>query len=178
MYKIIPNTFDLYESNSKGEIKRINSFVKNNTNGGKREIGIKNLKPKTKKNGYLEVSLSLPNGSKSFYVHRLIVNTFLGEIPKGFNVNHIDGNKKNNCLENLEIITYSENSKHSYHILKNKIPVKQGDNHHNAKLNSRQVIEIRNFYDLNGLSDTKIKFNNIPYSTLRKIIKRNTWKHI
>lgn len=178
MYKIIPNTFNLYEANENGEVKRISSFVKNSTNGGIREIGKSNLKPKTKKNGYQEVSLSLPNGQKSFYVHRLIAFAFLGEIPNGYNVNHKDGNKSNNSIQNLEIVTYSQNSKHSYHILNNKIKVQSGENHPNAKLKSCQVLEIREFYKINGLNMTKNKYVNIPYSTLRKIIKRNTWKHI
>lgn len=49
-------------------------------------------------------------------VHRLIVKHFIGEIPKGMCVNHIDGNKLNNHILNLEIVTYSQNSKHSYRL--------------------------------------------------------------
>lgn len=45
-------------------------------------------------------------------VHRLVYEAFMGPIPKGLIVNHIDGSKDNNSLSNLELITNSENIKH------------------------------------------------------------------
>jgi hypothetical protein len=58
--------------------------------------------------------IRLHNGSgKTFKVHRLVANAFLGE-PNGLEVNHIDGNKSNNNLNNLEYCTKSENLKHCW----------------------------------------------------------------
>lgn len=178
MFKIIPNTFDLYECNEKGEVKRILSYVPNNKNNGKRLIGNKILKPKVKKNGYLEVNLSLPGKNKMFYVHRLVAMTFISDIPKGFAVNHIDGNKQNNELSNLEIVTYSQNSSHSYHVLNNKLKPRLGNDHHNAKLNDSMVVDIRNKHKSIGIKNTLNYFNEIPKSTICKIIYRQTWKHV
>ncbi|MCU4842302.1 HNH endonuclease [Bacillus cereus] len=48
------------------------------------------------------------------YIHILVAETWIGPIPKGYTVNHKDLNKFNNDVENLEIITQSENIKHSY----------------------------------------------------------------
>lgn len=178
MFKIIPNTENKYEANELGEIKRVHSYVSNNLNNGKRVVGLKPLKPKTKSNGYKEVSLSLDSGGKSFYVHRLVASTFIGEIPKGYEVNHIDGNKANNTLENLEIVSASENSKHSYHVLNNKIKPRKGSSHHNAKLTELDVINIRNMHSKFGLNYVKEKFSQVNKFTMMKIIYRNTWKHI
>ena len=67
------------------------------------------LKIHTKENGYQRVSLSLGKSKgKYYYVHRLVAMLF---IPNPNNlpfVNHIDGNKSNNCVDNLEWCTRSE----------------------------------------------------------------------
>ena len=63
--------------------------------------------------GYKSVSLYKNNKGKMAYVHRLVVQAFIGEIPEGMAVNHIDFDKSNNRLDNLEIVTYSENNMHS-----------------------------------------------------------------
>lgn len=68
-----------------------------------------------KKNGYLSYSLTLPDGSKKrCYAHRLVLLAYQPTDDKKKNqVNHIDGNKLNNSLENLEWVTSQENSQHA-----------------------------------------------------------------
>lgn len=71
--------------------------------------------------GYARVGLMKDGKQKQVFVHRLVVEAFITEIPKGFYVNHIDGNKANNHVSNLEIVTQSENSMHSFYVLGNII---------------------------------------------------------
>lgn len=75
------------------------------------------LKGKITANGYIEWCLSVNGVKKSFLAHRLIYKVFYEkEIPQNMVINHIDGNKTNNNLKNLECITSSENEFHSLYI--------------------------------------------------------------
>lgn len=71
------------------------------------------LKPIIDKDDYFRVSLC-KKGSKTIkLIHRLVVETFIGDIPKGMVVNHINSNRQNNFVDNLEIVTQFENVIHS-----------------------------------------------------------------
>ena len=67
------------------------------------------------KNHYVTYNLTLPNGKKTRqYAHRLVAIAYLKNIDKNkTEVNHIDGNKKNNCVDNLEWVTPQENQQHA-----------------------------------------------------------------
>ncbi|MBO3356150.1 HNH endonuclease [Clostridium perfringens] len=73
------------------------------------------LKGSTNRDGYKNVTLSFDGKQKSFLVHRIILKTFQpNNNYSKLDVNHIDGNKKNNSLENLEWCTRSENVIHAF----------------------------------------------------------------
>lgn len=61
--------------------------------------------------GYLIVALVNNNIRKHHYVHRLVMSAFHGD--SNLEVNHIDGNKDNNCIKNLEYVTKQENMNHA-----------------------------------------------------------------
>lgn len=68
------------------------------------------LKPINRGRGYLYVFLTNNEGkSVPYYLHRLIYTAAYGEIPKGMQINHIDENKQNNCISNLNLMTCKEN---------------------------------------------------------------------
>lgn len=131
------------------------------------------LKPKIKENGYLEVCLF----GKSQYVHRLVVVAFISEIKKGLNVNHKDGIKGNNNLNNLEIVTISENLLHAF---RNglRTPYKtKGTKNGNSKLTEIDVLQIRKTFK-KGKSVEFAKRFKVDPSTILSVFKRSTWKHI
>ncbi len=64
-------------------------------------------------NGYYQIKLSKNGKTKTIKVHKLIVEHFMKKIPKELTVNHKDGNKLNNYINNLEICTQKENIKHA-----------------------------------------------------------------
>ncbi len=66
------------------------------------------LTPRVSAYGYLRVQIC----NKDFYIHRLVAEAFIGAV-EGLEVNHIDGNKRNNNLYNLEIVTRFQNHDHA-----------------------------------------------------------------
>ena len=80
----------------------------------------KELKPRIDKYGYYKVLLSYNGIVKEKSVHRLLAFAYLPNPENKCDVNHIDGNKSNNNLSNLEWATRSENVKHAF---KNKLKI-------------------------------------------------------
>lgn len=70
------------------------------------------LKPTLMQRDYYSVALSVGSKVKRHYIHKLVVETFIGLVPKGHVVNHINSDKLDNRLENLEIISRENNAKH------------------------------------------------------------------
>ena len=82
------------------------------------------LRPRTHPSGYLYYGLFVGKGPNKQRLwrrgHRLIVEAFIGKIPKKMEINHEDGNKHNNHPDNLDIVTRQENITHYHTILKPK----------------------------------------------------------
>lgn len=92
---------ELYWVSNWGRIKSINY---NKT--GKEKI----LRPSKNRDGYFKVCLCRDGKPKYFRVHRLVWEAFYGPIPKGMQVNHINEDKTDNHLENLNLMTCKENN--------------------------------------------------------------------
>jgi len=123
--------------------------------------------------GYMRVTLAKGQLLKVEQTHRLVAKAF---IPNPNNlpfVNHIDGDKANNRVENLEWCTRQENMNHAVRIGL----VQRGSNAHRSKLVEQQVIAIRK--NINGLSVKKLAaLFNISQQNVNNIIKGRTWKHL
>lgn len=89
----------------------VRSLMYHNTKGIKR---ISLLKPATDGKGYLRCALSKNNILTTFKVHRLVAQAFIPNPNNYPQINHIDGNKKNNKVDNLEWCTNSINQIHAY----------------------------------------------------------------
>lgn len=131
-WKTIPG-FSRYQVSDAGQIRSLNY-----KNSGKVQI----LKPAPSPGGYLMTMLQTDNCDyKTVPVHRFVAFAFLGMRPAGKEINHKDGNKLNNHIENLEYVTHSQNTKHSFD-MGLQIPLR-GEEIGNHKLTEQQVREIR-----------------------------------
>lgn len=100
---------NLYMVSNKGNVKRISSFRGVN----KAYRNNYNLKPVDNGKGYLRIKLSKDGKSKRIMLHRIIAEAFIKNTKNYKVVNHINGNKYDNSIQNLEWCTQSDNCKHS-----------------------------------------------------------------
>ncbi len=104
IWKPIKGYEGLYEVSNYGNVRSCVQTVH-------RRIGI--LKPH-KKNGYLAITLYKNKNYKHFYIHRVVAEHFIPNSKHLKEVNHIDCDKENNYVENLEWCNRKYNLKHSY----------------------------------------------------------------
>ena len=100
--------YDFYEVSNLGRVRRLESVV-TNTNGVTRKVPGKILKLAANKTGYLTVNLSKNGIVRTCSIHRLVSTAFLPKSDNKFQVNHLDEDKTNNTVENLEWCTAKEN---------------------------------------------------------------------
>ncbi len=132
---------------------------------------------------YKYVVLCKDKNQKSMTIHRLIAAAFISNPGSKPCVNHIDGDKHNNDVSNLEWCTHSENTSHAYKIglcKPGKTCFKKGEMHKLVKLSKFQIQRIRLMKKIiPKITYAKIaKMFKISRSHAFFIVKRMTWKHI
>jgi len=175
-WKYIDGYEGYYEVSTLGNVRSIDRKVPNARHG---EINCKGkkLKPAIDACGYFRVALSKNRKLSTYKVHRLVMLAFIGESK--LQVNHKNGIKTDNRLENLEYCTQSENILHAYqnNLMKPSIGSKNG----NSKLNEDQVRIIR--YELprtNKAREQAAKAFNVSASQIKDIQlkRRNIWPNV
>lgn len=147
IWKDIKGYEGLYQISSSGNVKSLDRYIINK-NGDKQFFPEKYL-TQGFNNGYLKVTLSKNNKQKTFRVHILVAKAFIPNPENKSEINHIDGNKSNNRIDNLEWNTRSENELHAYKngLAKPSDKQKQAVAKYAKENYSKKVIQ----YSLNGI---------------------------
>jgi hypothetical protein len=159
------NNYPNYKISSLGRVKSLERL---------RKIGKiyylqkeKILKPDILTTGYFYVNISNNNKAKKFTIHRLVAQAFIPNPENKPQVNHKDGDKLNNEINNLEWCTASENIKHSFDVLGQKPTL----NKHRQK----SIVAIKNdllcVLEFDGIREAA-RFLNMPYQAIQRILKK------
>jgi len=176
-WKDIAGWEGLYQVSNFGAIKSLAKEWKGGQGcKGSHPDMIMKLSPNTR--GYPSICLCSGNNKRTYKVHRLVLEAFVGK--SDLQVNHKNGNKFDNRLENLEYCTGSENIQHAYRNGLNHGP--RGKAQHLVRLTEAQVIRIKfiakNYIHVHGYWVKLSKALNIDSCTIQDIIHNRTWKYI
>lgn len=161
--KIAPN----YAISNTGRVMRVA--------GGRGKRSWYVVKPWIINSGYFRVEIWKQGKPFRDCVHRLVALTFIGKCPKGKEVNHKNGVKTDNRVENLEYVTRSENQKHSYKI--GLHPSIQGRESPNAKLKRCQIRLIKDLLAFGGITQKEIGVMfKVARQTIGAINTGQNWK--
>ena len=105
-----------YAVSNMGNVKRLEQYKRCGKYGGQTLINEQIVKPYKNFRGYYRVYLSVNGKNYPRFVHRLVAEAFVPNGEKKPQVNHIDGNKENNNVANLEWVTNQENNIHAFDI--------------------------------------------------------------
>jgi len=154
----------LYKVSNYGEV-----FSEKRTNKG-------GLMSTNSLNAYPAVVLYKKNVSRPFAVHRLVAQAFIPNPNNKSAVNHIDGNKQNNWVKNLEWVTPKENGEHAS--INGLMARPTGEKNGSAKITEADVRRIRSLR-AQGLSQKEIA-EQYPISrqTVQAIISGLKWGHV
>lgn len=151
-----------YEVSSLGNVRRVGS--------------VKKLSQSLNHRGYPMVSISVNGRVHSKPVHRLMVDAFLGGLPKGMVTNHINAEKTDNRLTNIEIVTPKENTQHRW---KTGTMI-FGENCKQSKIDEIQAITILTLSYKSILYSGKdlASLYGVHPALISQIRRGKTWKHL
>lgn len=171
-WKDVPGFEGLYKISTSG---RVISYPREWVTGGKGVI--KRSKPECEmhqtKGEYFTVCLTKNRHERPYGIHRLLALAFIPNPENKREVNHKDGNKHNNAIDNLEWATSSENRQHAFDTGLKKMA--HSENSHRAKFTNDQVREMRaSTLSIKELSE----MYSAPYRTVLAIVRKVSYKYV
>jgi hypothetical protein len=132
------------------------------------------LSPNIGTNGYLTVQTHYNGRVRRRLIHRLVLMAFVGECPKDHEARHLNGDRKDNRLENLAWGTRAENHDDRRRHGRSG----QGSKNTSAKLTETDILEIRSAFSQGVTQRELAKRFGVFEGNIEKICRRVTWKHV
>jgi hypothetical protein len=175
IWKNIEKFNNEYQVSSEGRIKSNHAvIVKSDGNTYTRKSKI--LKPSVCKKGYLVGCVNVNKKMTAYKAHRLVAECFLDRIEGKDQVNHKNGIKTDNRVENLEWMTNQENVRHAFKTGLSFNP--NGENARNVKITKSEALEIINLRK-KGFKRRDIHLKtNVSQKIIDNIIYNNSWSHL
>jgi hypothetical protein len=173
----------VYEVSSLGAVRRCDRY----------HASPRTLKPASKR-GYLQVCLSMGGVMRTFTVHRLVCEAFIGPRPVGMDINHKNGDKADNSAPNLEYVTHAENMTHADEVLNVIVPtrargdengsraspenLKRGEQINTAVLTEERVLAIKEMLGSGVKQRDVAEHFSISQTQVWRIRTGVTWRHV
>jgi hypothetical protein len=165
---------DYYQVSTLGRVRSCDRVVKHRK--GDQMVKGRLLNPSLDRNGYFRITL-YKDGSRSFFlVHRLVAIAFLAIDTLRNDVNHKNGVKDDNRVENLEWCTHLENMRHA--IDTGLMPSFVGEKHPLSLLTESQVLEIRELRACGTKLRVIAEMYGVSLSVIAGVVYRNNWAHL
>jgi DNA-binding XRE family transcriptional regulator len=175
IWKQVPEYPD-YEASSLGNIRSLDKIVPKWNAPFYRKRKGKILKKSIGTNGYYYISMYKDKKQKSFKVARVIAQTFLNNPRNLPEVNHINSNRTDDRVQNLEWCNRSQNMKHAFD---KGFACQKGEKNGYSKLSKKEVIEIKRLHSIGDYKQKELaKIFNISKTTIHNVIKGKTWSHL
>jgi hypothetical protein len=169
IWKKIPGFEGHFKASNTGKIKRL-AYTRVTKNGNSMRFKEKILSQSNGRGGYQLVSIL----NTTQRVHRMVALAFLPNLENKSQVNHKDGNVKNNNIKNLEWVTAQENAQHASNVLLSRHGSKNG----RAKLTVNKVKEARK-RSSQGESALKLaKEFKVDHSTMLDCVNYKSWTSV
>ena len=137
------------------------------------------LKQRPNGDGYATITVGKKGNRRSMSVHRLVAELFLPkpQSDEALEIDHIDGNRMNPALSNLEWVTHSENIRRA-HAKGHYRGRYEGEKNPRARLTEALVISLRKSYRHGDTIMKLAKENGLPWNTVGNAVKGYTWRHL
>jgi len=163
-----------YQVSDDGQVARTSTY------GSNPKPKWKEVAKRPKWDGYITYHLCQGGKRTDPFAHRLVWEAFNGPLPPNLEINHKNGDRSDNRLDNLEAITRSENMKHKFRVLRCPPPNNPsiGSDNGSAKLTEADIPKIFAMYRSGKYQYEIAEIFGVTQTLISMIIRRKIWQHV